>query len=127
MGKEDKVLDEIKRYNKILLEHMEHQVKTVAEQYGSVKEEIGLLRNSMEKRFDVVEMAVMENSKQIKELKTGQERLEAGQEKLETGQEKLEVGQERLETGQERLEQKLDTKLTEHERRIEEIEEKICI
>ena len=50
--KENKILEEIKRHNSVLMEHMEQQVKTVAEQHVSlkteIKEEISQLRNSME-------------------------------------------------------------------------------
>ena len=67
--KEDKVLEEIKRHNKVLMEHMEQQVKIVAEQHGSIvkkleehdgqfenlKGEINQLRNSMERHFDSLE------------------------------------------------------------------------
>ena len=56
--KEDKILEEIKRHNKVLMEHMEHQVKTVAEQHGSIKEEVNQLRNSMDRRFDSLETTI---------------------------------------------------------------------
>jgi len=85
------------RETRVLLERISSDVRTVAEQHGSVKEEMTQLRNSMESRSATVEMAVMESAKEIKALKNGQERVE----------------------------QKLDTTLTNHEQRITKIEEKV--
>lgn len=98
--KDDKILEEIKRHNKILMEHMERQVKTVAEQHDSIKQDISEIKpdpGSVKSEVGTVKMAVMENSRQIKALKTGQERIE----------------------------QKLDTTLTDHEQRIKKVEEKV--
>ena len=97
--KEDKILTEIKRHNKVLMEHMEKQVGTIAEQHDSVRKEIKQLRNSMENRFATVEMAVLENSKDIKELKTDVKEIK----------------------------QKLDSGLSNHEQRITKTEEKVGI
>ena len=126
--KEDRILEEIKHHNKVLMEHVEHQVKTVAEQHGFIvrkleqhdgqfekigqklEEHDGQFRK-IDQRFDTVEMAVMENSRQIKGLKTGQEELKAGQERLE----------QRLGN----VEHKLDTTLSDHEGRIKKVEEKV--
>jgi len=38
--KEDKILVEVKRHNKVLMEHMEKQVKTVAEQHNSIMDKL---------------------------------------------------------------------------------------
>lgn len=56
--KEAEFLEEIKRNNQVLMEHMEHQVKTVAEQHGSIKAEIHQLRNYMDGRFDSLETTI---------------------------------------------------------------------
>ncbi len=150
--KENRFIEEIKRCNRGLIEHVDHQFKALAEQYGSLREErsreIGQLSNYMEQRFDIVEMAVRGNSKGIKELRAGQEDLKTDVKELKTdvqvlksdvkelqmGQERLEERQERLEEGQsglrsqvERIEHKLDTKLTDHEGRIVKLEDKAYI
>ena len=98
--KEDKILEEVKRHNKVLMEHMDKQVKTVGEQHGSIIRKLGEHDRQFEKihrRSDRVEIVVMENSSDIKKLKTVQERVE----------------------------RKLDTALTAHEERIKKIEEKV--
>ncbi|MCQ9206779.1 MAG: hypothetical protein NG740_02715 [Omnitrophica bacterium] len=110
-AKKDKILEEIKRHNKVLMEHMEKQVKTVAEQHGSV---IGKLEEhdeefkKIDQRFGRIEEVAMENRKDVKELQSGQKRLESGQ--------------KRLESGHEELERKLDTVTENHEKRIHKLE-----
>lgn len=96
------------REQNVLLEKIASDVKTVAEGHGALKQEIGQLRNYVEQRFDRLEMAVTEHSKDIKELKTGVADL---QNKAKG-----------LETGQKRIEQKLDTVTTDHEQRLQKIE-----
>lgn len=54
------------RETRVLLEEMNKSIKTIAEQHGSIKQEIGQIKDTMEKRFNQVEMAVVENSKAIK-------------------------------------------------------------
>lgn len=115
--KEDKILVEIKRHNEVL---MEQQVKTVAEQHSSLIVRL----DKHDRRFDTLELELNE---EIKELKTGQKELKSGVEILKTGQEGLRLDVEILKSGQERIEQKLDTKLIDHEIRIEKIEEKVGI
>lgn len=125
-GKENKILAEIKRHNEMLMEHMKQQVNIVAEQHGYVinkldehsgeftkinsrldNVEIGLKGvkselKGVKSELNTVKIAVLENTEDIKELK---------------------IGQKELKTNQERMEQKLDTKLIDHETRIEKIEE----
>ena len=48
--KENKVLEEIKRHNEVLMEHMEQQVKTAAEQHGSVIAKL----EKHDRRFDEI-------------------------------------------------------------------------
>ncbi|MFH1777029.1 MAG: hypothetical protein ABH952_05665 [Candidatus Omnitrophota bacterium] len=114
--KEDKVLDEIKRHNKVLMEHMEKQVKTVAEQYGSIMNKLEDHDEKFERmgsELETVKMAVIENSANIKVLK------------MDTA--KLKAGQETIKARQERMEQKLDNNLANHEKRITKIEEKVGV
>ncbi|MFH1777527.1 MAG: hypothetical protein ABH952_08235, partial [Candidatus Omnitrophota bacterium] len=64
----DKVLEEIKRHNKVLMEHMEKQVKTVAEQYGSMMNKLEDHDEKFERigsELETVKMAVLENSRKI--------------------------------------------------------------
>lgn len=57
------------REQNVLLEHMHKDIKAIAEGHGSTKQEISSLKDVMEKRFDRVEMVLMEHSKDIKEIK----------------------------------------------------------
>ena len=80
-----------------------------------------------DQRFDRLEMAVMQNTLQIKELKVGQDKLQASQDKLQANQDKLQADVEGLKAGQKRIEQKLDTAIDNHEKRISKLEEKVNI
>ncbi|MFH1777797.1 MAG: hypothetical protein ABH952_09620 [Candidatus Omnitrophota bacterium] len=91
------------RETRVLLEEIRSSVKTVAEQVGTIKEEILSEVKSeigqVKSELDIVKMAVMENSRKISDLKSGQERIE----------------------------QKLDTNIANHEQRITKIEEKVGV
>jgi peptidoglycan hydrolase CwlO-like protein len=85
------------RETRVLLEDIHSEVKTVVEQHGSIVKKL----DEHDKRFDrmeseltTVKMAVMDNSRDIKELKTGQQ----------------EIGQ------------KLDTVIADHEHRLQKLE-----
>jgi len=65
--------------------------------------------------LDTVKMATMENSHEIKKLKSDVEQLKVGQAKLEQGQQQLAQGQERIE-------QKIDVITTDHEQRLTKLE-----
>ena len=104
-----------RREQNVLLERIGSDVKTIAEGHGALKQEIGQLRSSMEQRFDVLEMAVTQHSKDIKALRAGQEELKAKTKNLETGQEELKANQEKIK-------QKLDSVIANHEERLQKLE-----
>ena len=90
------------RETRVLLEEIRDQVKVVAEQHGSVMnklEEHDSKFERMEQRFDRLEMATMTNSRDIKDLKSGQERIE----------------------------EKLDTTIENHEKRLKKVEAKVSL
>lgn len=86
-----------KRETRVLLEDMNKSIKTVAEQHGSIVKKL----EEHDKRFDRLEMAVMETSGEIKILKTDVKEVKEGQK---------------------RLEQKVDTIITDHENRLRNLE-----
>jgi uncharacterized phage infection (PIP) family protein YhgE len=106
------------REQNVLLIDMHKDIKLVAEQHGRVIERL----DRIESELDTVKVATMENSHEIKKLKSDVEQLKVGQAKLEAGQAKLEAGQAKLEQGQERIEQKLDTVTLDHEQRLTKLE-----
>ncbi|MCK4423713.1 MAG: hypothetical protein KAV18_06545, partial [Candidatus Omnitrophica bacterium] len=70
--KENRILEEIKRHNSVLMEHMEQQVKTVAEQHGSIMAKLEehdrqlAQLPAIQSELGTVKMAVLENGRQIK-------------------------------------------------------------
>jgi uncharacterized protein YoxC len=106
-NKEDKVLQEIKRHNKVLMEHMESQVKIVAEQHGDVIRRLdkldndvgGLKEDMMFVKTDVTYMKIA-----IKDLDLKVDNLE-----------------EKVVTKIDNLEKKVDVVLTDHEQRIQRL------
>jgi hypothetical protein len=85
------------RETRVLLEDIRDQVKLVAEQHGDIKGEIRSFKDSTNQRFDRLEMAVMQNTREIKGLKEGQQEIK----------------------------QKLDVVSNNHEKRIIRLEEKM--
>ena len=123
--KKGKILEEIKRHNKVLMEHMEKQVKTVAEQHSSVIEKLEEHDENfkrIDQRFGRIEEVAMENRKDVRGLQTGQERIEELAMENRKDIRGLQTGQKRLEAGQEEIKQKLDTVVENHEKRIQKLE-----
>ncbi|MCK4994742.1 MAG: hypothetical protein KAS13_06835 [Candidatus Omnitrophica bacterium] len=91
------------RENRVLLEQMNKSINLVAEQHGSIKQEIKQeihqLKEGMEQRFNMLEMAVMENNKHIRENSV----------KID------------------RVEKKIDTNIANHEKRITRLEDKVSV
>ena len=103
-ARKDTILEEIKRHNKVLMEHMEKQVETVAEQHVFVVrklEEHDEEFRKIDQRFGRIEEVSLGNRKDVKELQAGQNRLESGQEEIK---------------------KKLDTVTENHEKRIQKLE-----
>jgi len=95
------------RETRVLLEQIRSEVKAVAEQHGSVKDDLATIKSEL----DTMKMALMENSVNIKVLKQGQDKAKADVDALQSGQK--------------RIEQKLDTALDNHEKRIKNLEAKV--
>ncbi|MCG2711700.1 MAG: hypothetical protein L6416_05190 [Candidatus Omnitrophica bacterium] len=99
-----------KREQNVIIEEIYTSVKKVAEQVTTMKEEIltevRTEIGGVKSELEIVKMAVMENSRGIKGLKT-------------------DVAE--IKIRQDRMEQKLDTALDNHEKRITHVEEKIGI
>jgi hypothetical protein len=51
------IVEEIERHNKVLMEHMDKQVKVTAEQYDSINRKL----EEHDQRFDSLEVTIMEN------------------------------------------------------------------
>jgi chromosome segregation ATPase len=105
--------DKVKRHMSVLMEHMDGQVRVIAQQHGTVMEKFDII----DQRFDRLETAVMQNTIEIKGLKVEVKGLKDGQEELKVKIENLEVGQERIE-------KKIDEGLINHETRISHLEQK---
>lgn len=60
------------RETRVLLEEIRDEVKIVAEQHGTIKEDLSEVKAELK----TAKMALMDNSMQIKSLKSGQERIE---------------------------------------------------
>lgn len=63
--------DEIKRHMSVLMEHADQQIKLIAEQYGSIKEDISQVKSKLDEhdgRFNRLEIAVMDNSRDIRRV-----------------------------------------------------------
>ena len=97
------------RETRVLLEQMNKSIGLIAEQHGTIKEDITVVKrkvSNIELELDTVKMAVRENSRQVKE---NAELIEGNSFKID------------------RIEKKLDTTIENHERRIIKIEEKVGI
>lgn len=106
------------RQQNVLLEDIRKKVKTVAEGHSGIVRDINDIKDTLNEhkvRFDRIEAVVIENRKDIKELKTGQEELKAGQEDLKTDT-------THLKSDVKKIEQKLDTVTQDHEQRIQKLE-----
>ena len=88
------------RETRVLLEQIRTEVKLVAEQHGSIKGDIGSIIKKLDEhdgRFNRLEMAAMDNTREARQLQSGQERIE----------------------------KKLDTAIGDHETRIHRLEAKV--
>lgn len=99
------------RETRVLLEQMNKSIDTIAEQHGSIKQEISQLKGSIEQRFNRVEIVLTEHSKDTKELRGDIEELKGDTKELKTGQKVIN--------------QKLDTVTSDHEKRMQKLEEKV--
>ncbi|MBU4305576.1 MAG: hypothetical protein KJ893_08180, partial [Candidatus Omnitrophica bacterium] len=88
------------RETRVLLEQMNKSICLIAEQQGTIKQEIvGEIKSELEavkSELDTVKMAVMENSADIKTVKMDVSKLKAGQEQLIVSQKDLRAGHEQL-------------------------------
>ncbi len=92
------------RETRVLLEQVNHNVKTIAEQHGSILKKLEEHDKQFSKigsELNFVKVAVIENNKEIKGLRT-------------------EI--EKVKTGQEVIEQKIDTVTSDHEQRLHKLE-----
>ena len=104
------------RETRVLLEQMNKSISLVAEQHGEIKADIGEIKSrlgNVESELDIVKMAVIENSREIKGLKADVVEIKA------------DVAE--IKIRQDRMEQKIDTALDNHEKRITHVEEKVGI
>ena len=144
--KENRILEEIKRHNSVLMEHMEQQVKTVAEQHGSIMAKLEehdrqlAQLPAIQSELGTVKMAVLENGRQIKvnsnlikanssQIKVNSNLIKANSSQIKANGNLIKNNSNQIEdlkTGQERIETKLDTKLTDHEIRIGQLEGKVA-
>ncbi len=141
---ENIIVEEIKRHNAVLMEHMDKQVKTTAEQYGSLAKRMDSLCidvKELKEDMAIVKPAVKKLGSELGtvKLELGTVKSELGTVKSELGTVKSELGMvkvavmenstkiKKLESGQDRIEKKLDTTLADHERRIEKLEHKIAV
>ena len=125
-------VDELIRHQNVLFEQIRDEVKGVAEGHSSLDKKLDKTNERLDemdtkidmissvvaghgKRFDTIEFAIIENSKDIQLLKAGQKVLEAGQETLKSGQEELKLDVKRIE-------HKLDTVTIDHEQRMQKLE-----
>lgn len=65
------------RETRVLLEEMNHGIKTIGEQHGTIVKRL----DNIESELNSVKMAVMDNSLETKALKTGQQEIK---QKLDT-------------------------------------------
>jgi chromosome segregation ATPase len=106
------------REQNVLLIDMHKDIKTIAEGHSFIVEKLDRHSEDLaviKSELDTVKMATMENSHEIKKLKSDVEQLKVGQAKLEQGQQQLAQGQERIE-------QKIDVITTDHEQRLTKLE-----
>ena len=103
MAKKDKPTPEYdsKREQTVLLEEMNKGIKAIAEQHGSIKQEMVSIKNTMEQRFNRVEMAITELGVRFKQNDS----------KIDTIVVKVD-----------KIEQKIDIVTTDHEKRIKKLE-----
>ncbi|MFH0731361.1 MAG: hypothetical protein V2A72_00365 [Candidatus Omnitrophota bacterium] len=122
------------RQQNVLLEGMSFDIKTLAEGHGSIVkklEEHDVRFDRIESELSSVKVAVLDNSMQIKDLKTGlgkvEQRLDTVEQRLDTVEQKLDTVEQKLDTVEQKLdtvEQKLDTVAADYGHRITTLESK---
>lgn len=102
------------RETRVLLEHMNKGIDTIAEQHGDIINRLDNVESgfdTVKSELDIVKLATIENVKDIKELK-------AGQKNNSEDIKEIKVGYAGLKIGQEEIKHKLDTVIQNHEKRI---------
>ena len=108
------------RETRVLLEDMNRNITRIAEAQSSTAEQIAEIKASMatKSELNIVSMAVMSLSGDVKTLRGDVKTLQDDVKKLDT---KVDVIDTRLKT----VENKIDENLTNHDKRITKLEEKV--
>ncbi|MBI4845854.1 MAG: hypothetical protein HY810_05210 [Candidatus Omnitrophica bacterium] len=118
------------RETRVLLENMNKNIGLISEQHSEVIRKLDEHDEKFERlgsELETVKMAVMENSRQIKQLDTKVNNLDTKVNSLDTKVDNLDTKVDNLNTRLVRVEKKLDTNIDNHEKRIIKIEEKVGI
>jgi len=105
------ILEEMKRHNKVLMEHMEKQVSVVSEQHGFVVRKL----EEHDGRFDKIEQ-------DMTVVKADQHYMKLAIKEVDRKVEKLDKRTGCVETRLDNVDHKLDTALVNHGERITKLE-----
>jgi chromosome segregation ATPase len=117
---------------RVLLEDMRQGIRIIGEQHGAIVKRL----DNIESELGSVKAAVMDNSLQIKairseqkEMKAEQQRMGTEQQRMGTEQQRMAAEQQRMGTEQQRtntelqeIKHKLDTVIVDHEQRLQKLE-----
>ncbi|MBU1122355.1 MAG: hypothetical protein KKF54_06655 [Candidatus Omnitrophica bacterium] len=129
------------RETRVLLEQIRNDVKVVAQQHGSIKEDIKEFKNSVNHRFDRVEVALMENSRDIKansrDIRANNIAIKANSRDIKANSVGIKANSRDIKASSigikansynlKKIEHKLDQSLDNHEKRIQKVEERVGI
>ncbi|MFH1318626.1 MAG: hypothetical protein ABIH71_06395, partial [Candidatus Omnitrophota bacterium] len=118
-----------------------NDVKVVAQQHGSIKEDIKEFKNSVNHRFDRVEVALMENSRDIKansrDIRANNIAIKANSRDIKANSVGIKANSRDIKASSigikansynlKKIEHKLDQSLDNHEKRIQKVEERVGI
>ncbi|MFA4992315.1 MAG: hypothetical protein WC569_07025, partial [Candidatus Omnitrophota bacterium] len=99
------------RQQNVLLEKIYSEVKIIAEGHAALVrglEEVNLRLDGHDQRFNRIEMVLAEHTKDIKQLKAGQERLEHRMDNLENRMGQIENRMDQIENRMGNLENRMD-------------------
>ncbi len=136
------------RETRVLLKEMNQGIKTIGEQQGSivkkleehdgrfdkmeseiniVKSEVNIVKsevNTLKSEVNSVKMAVMDNSKEIKELKIGQQELKTEVNTVKSELSSVKTAVMEVDDKVDKLNTKLDTNISQNEERFRRLEDK---
>ena len=110
---------------RVLLEDMRQGIRIIGEQHGAIVKRL----DNIESELGSVKAAVMDNSLQIKAIRSEQKEMKAEQQRMGTEQQRMAAEQQRMGTEQQRtntelqeIKHKLDTVIVDHEQRLQKLE-----